>query len=60
MHESVPDLHHTPQKPDKLLAPDEVIVIVDDDASIREPLRIFLESRDLLLFDTSVTPAAQF
>ncbi len=51
MLESVPDLHHTPQKPDKLLAPDEVIVIVDDDAFIREPLRIFLESHDLAVVE---------
>ena len=44
MLESVPGLHHISLNPDKLLAPDEVIVIVDDDATIREPLRVFLQS----------------
>jgi len=47
MLESVPGLHHISLTPDKLLARDEVIVIVDDDAAIREPLRIFLEGHDL-------------
>ena len=47
MLEPVPGLHHISLSPDKLLAQDEVIVIVDDDAAIREPLRIFLESNDL-------------
>jgi len=35
MLESIPGLHHISLTPDKLLARDEVIVIVDDDASIR-------------------------
>ena len=47
MLEPVPGLHHISLSPDKLLAQDEVIVIVDDDPAIREPLRIFLESNDL-------------
>src|SRR5210317_578016 len=47
MLESVPGLHHISLTPDKLLAGDEMIVIVDDDVSIREPLRIFLESHNL-------------
>jgi len=51
MLDSVPDIHHTSPKPDKLLAPDEVIVIVDDDAFIREPLRTFLESRDFAVVE---------
>ena len=51
MLESVPGLHHISLTPDKLLAPDEVIVIVDDDAAIREPLRVFLESHDLAVME---------
>jgi len=47
MLESIPGLHHISLTPDKLLARDEVIVIVDDDASIREPLRTFFESQEL-------------
>jgi signal transduction histidine kinase/DNA-binding response OmpR family regulator len=47
MLESVPGLHHISLTPDKLLAKDEMIAIVDDDVSIREPLRIFLESHNL-------------
>jgi two-component system OmpR family response regulator len=47
MLEEIPDLHHISLNPDKLLDEDEVIVIVDDDASIREPLRIFLENHNL-------------
>ncbi len=51
MLESIPGLHHISLTPDKLLARDEVIVIVDDDASIREPLRTFLESHDLAVVE---------
>jgi len=51
MLESVPGKHHISLTPDKLLAPDEVIVIVDDDASIREPLRVFLEAHDLAVVE---------
>jgi signal transduction histidine kinase/DNA-binding response OmpR family regulator len=51
MLESVPGLHHISLAPDKLLARDEVIVIVDDDVSIREPLREFLESHDLAVVE---------
>jgi len=51
MLESIPGLHHISLTPDKLLSPDEVIVIVDDDALIREPLRIFLESHDLAVVE---------
>ena len=47
MIEAIPGLHNISHTPDKLLAKDEIIVIVDDDVSIREPLRIFLESHDL-------------
>ena len=47
MLESIPGLHHISLTPDKLLAQNEVIVIVDDDAAIREPLKVFLESNDL-------------
>jgi signal transduction histidine kinase/DNA-binding response OmpR family regulator len=47
MLESVPALHHIPLTSDKFLAPDEVIAIVDDDISIREPLRVFLETQDI-------------
>ena len=47
MIEAIHDLHHLSLTPDKLLAKDEVIVIVDDDVSIRSLLRIFLESHDL-------------
>ena len=49
MIEEIPGLHHIPLTPDKFVAEDEVIVIVDDDASIREPLRIFLESHNLVV-----------
>ncbi len=51
MLESIPGLHHISLTPDKLLARDEVIVIVDDDASIREPLRTFFESHDLAVVE---------
>jgi DNA-binding response OmpR family regulator len=47
MLEEIPDLHHISLNPDKLLDEDEIVVIVDDDASIREPLRIFLENHNL-------------
>ena len=47
MLESVPGLHHISLTPDKLLARDEMIAIVDDDVNIRSPLRIYLESHDL-------------
>ena len=47
MLESIPVLNHISLNTDKLLAGDEIIVIVDDEATIREPLRIFLESHDL-------------
>jgi len=47
MLEAIPGLHHISLATDKLLAGDEVIAIVDDDAAIREPLRIFLESNEL-------------
>ena len=53
MLESVPGLHHISLAPDKLLAQDEVIVIVDDDAAIREPLRIFLESNNLAVVEAA-------
>ncbi|MFC1837147.1 response regulator [Thermodesulfobacteriota bacterium] len=51
MLESVHSLHHISLTPDILLARDEVIAIVDDDASIREPLRIFLESKDFAVVE---------
>jgi signal transduction histidine kinase/DNA-binding response OmpR family regulator len=51
MLETVPGLHHIALTPDKLLAQDEVIVIVDDDAAIREPLRLFFESHDLAVVE---------
>jgi signal transduction histidine kinase/DNA-binding response OmpR family regulator len=51
MLEANPDLHHIALTPDKLLVQDEVIVIVDDDAFIREPLRIFLESHDFAVVE---------
>jgi signal transduction histidine kinase len=51
MLESVPGLHHISLTPDKLLAKDEMIAIVDDDVSIRDPLRIFLESHDLAVVE---------
>ncbi|MBW2471285.1 MAG: response regulator, partial [Deltaproteobacteria bacterium] len=51
MLEPVPGLHHISLSPDKLLAQDEVIAIVDDDPAIREPLRIFLESNDLAVVE---------
>ena len=47
MLESVPGLHHISLTPDKLLAKEEMIAIVDDDVNIRAPLRLFLESQDL-------------
>jgi CheY-like chemotaxis protein len=51
MLEPIPGLNHISLTPDKLLAQDEVIVIVDDDPFIREPLRIFLESHDLAVVE---------
>jgi signal transduction histidine kinase/DNA-binding response OmpR family regulator len=51
MLESIPGLNHIALNPDKLLAGNEVIVIVDDEATIREPLRIFLESHDLAVVE---------
>ena len=51
MLESVSGLHNISLTPDKLLAQDEVIVIVDDDAAIREPLRLFFESNDLVVVE---------
>ncbi len=51
MLEAIPGLRHISLTPDKLLAKDEVIVIVDDDASIREPLRVFLESHNLAVVE---------
>ena len=51
MLESIPGLNHISLTSDKLLAQDEVIVIVDDDPFIREPLRIFLESHDLAVVE---------
>jgi len=51
MLESVPGLHHISLTPDKLLSRDEVVVIVDDDAAIREPLRVFLESHGLAVVE---------
>ncbi len=51
MLESVPGLHHVSLTPDKLLAMDEVIAIVDDDESIRQPLRTFLESHNLAVVE---------
>jgi len=47
MSDPVPGLHHLPLTPDRLLARDEVIVIVDDDPAFREPLRSFLEGKSL-------------
>ena len=51
MLESVPGLHHISLTPDKLLAKEEMIAIVDDDVYIRDPLRIFLESHDLAVVE---------
>ena len=51
MLESVPGPHHISLTSDKLLAADEVIVIVDDDAAIREPLRVFLETQKLTVVE---------
>jgi signal transduction histidine kinase/DNA-binding response OmpR family regulator len=51
MLDSVPSLHHISLTPDKLLAGGEVIAIVDDDPSIREPLRVFLESHNLAVVE---------
>jgi signal transduction histidine kinase/DNA-binding response OmpR family regulator len=51
MLETVPGLHHIALTPDKLLAQDEVIVIVDDDAAIRELLRLFFENNDLAVVE---------
>ena len=51
MLESVPGLHHISLTPDKLLAKEEMIAIVDDDVYIRDPLRIFLESQDLAVVE---------
>jgi DNA-binding response OmpR family regulator len=53
MLEAIPGLHHISIAPDKLLARDEVIVIVDDDPSIREPLRVFLESHNLAVAEAA-------
>ena len=41
----IPD--HIPVSPDRLLLDDELIVIVDDDQSIREPLKVYLEMQGL-------------
>ena len=51
MLESVPGLHHISLAPDEILAGDEVIVIVDDDATIREPLRVFFEAHGLAVVE---------
>ncbi len=51
MLESVPGLNHISLTPDKLLTSDEVIVIVDDDEDIRQPLQIFLESHGLAVVE---------
>ena len=51
MLESVPGLHHISLTPDKLLAKEVMIAIVDDDVYIRDPLRIFLESHDLAVVE---------
>jgi signal transduction histidine kinase/DNA-binding response OmpR family regulator len=51
MREAISGLHHMSLTPDKLLARDEVIAIVDDDTSIRKPLRLFLESHDLTVVE---------
>jgi len=41
----IPD--HIPVSPDRLLLDDELIVIVDDDQSIRDPLKVYLEMQGL-------------
>jgi signal transduction histidine kinase/DNA-binding response OmpR family regulator len=51
MLESISGLDHISLTPDKLLAGDEVIAIVDDDENIRAPLRIFLEGHDLAIVE---------
>ena len=51
MLKSVSNLHNISLTPDKLLAQDEVIVIVDDDVAIRELLRVFFESNDLAVVE---------
>jgi DNA-binding response OmpR family regulator len=51
MREAIPGLHHRSLTPDKLLARDEVIAIVDDDVSIRKPLHLFLESHDFAVVE---------
>ena len=56
MLESFPGLHHISLTPDKLLGPDEVVAIVDDDAFIREPLRAFLESHNLPVMEAVEKP----
>lgn len=43
--------HHVSLAPDTLLVDDEVVVIVDDELSIREPLRIFLEQQQLVVLE---------
>jgi signal transduction histidine kinase/DNA-binding response OmpR family regulator len=53
MQESVPGSHHFLLTPDKLLARDEVIVIVDDDDAIRESLISFLEANNLAAVEAS-------
>ncbi|MBW2466765.1 MAG: response regulator [Deltaproteobacteria bacterium] len=51
MLEVIPGLQHISLDPAKLLAEGEVIAIVDDDTSIREPLRIFLESNNMAVVE---------
>jgi len=53
MLEPVSGLHHLSFTPDNLLAEDEVIVIVDDDDTIREPLRSFLEENNLAVVEAA-------
>lgn len=43
--------HHISLLPEKLLNEDEAILIVDDDPSIRQPLRIYLEDQHLAVRD---------
>lgn len=42
---------HVSLSPDKLLAVGEAVLIVDDEVSIREPLRIFLEQQQLVILE---------
>ncbi len=51
MLESVPTLHHISPASNQYPAPGEVIAIVDDDAAIREPLRVFFESHDIAVVE---------